>query len=453
MKTKKGFSIKTIGLISSLIVAIISGSLFASLFLLSNNFNDVQNSTNNYISWKQVALDVKDASDYLTDQVRYYVYNKNKVYMDNYFYEAKVTKRRDNAIEVIEKYLPDTEAQKGIIDAVNRSVSLMNDEYYAMRLIVESEHITMDDTYPLEVKAVVLTAEDAALNDEAKFNLALDKVIGEKYLEDKKFIISNVEYAVSEIDAMMEKNVVASTDRLKNILIIQQILIALNLLVIIAIILIFYFHMLSPLRKAIERLQNHDEMEDKGAKEYRYLASVYNEAREQSNNVKEKLRYEAEHDQLTGLFNRSGYNDIYHNVNLEKCYYILIDVDYFKKVNDKFGHAIGDKVLIKVASMINEMFDKDNEYAFRLGGDEFSVIIEHNDDLSIDQLIEKCKKITDKINNEGNILPAITLSIGIAKGEENDTTDSLFRKADKALYSVKNNGRHNITVYRPDMHY
>ena len=203
MKTKKGFSIKTIGLISSLIVAVISGSLFASLFVLSNNFNDVQTSTANYMSWKQTALDVKDASDYLTDQVRYYVYNKEKVYMDNYFYEAKVTKRRDNAIEVIEKYLPDTEAQKGIIDAVNRSVALMNDEYYAMRLIVESEHITMDDSYPIEIREIELSPEDIALSDESKFDLALDKVIGKKYLEDKEFIISRVDYATSEINAMM----------------------------------------------------------------------------------------------------------------------------------------------------------------------------------------------------------------------------------------------------------
>jgi len=451
MKNKKAVSIKTICLIATSIIAVISSFLFASLFLLSREFNEVQQSTSDYMSWKQTALDVREASDYLTDQVRYYVFNKNKMYMDNYFEEANVTKRRDKAIEVIEEYLPNTDALKGLQEAVERSNALMEDEYYAMRLIVESEHIDMDETYPDEIQDVVLSDQDLALSDNDKYDLALELVIGEKYLQDKDFIVHKVAYAISQIDTMMEEDVIASTTSLKHILIIQRILIIANILIIGGAIFFIYFFMVRPINSAVVKLQNHEDMELIGAREYLYLASVYNEVKEQSNHIKDKLIFQAEHDQLTGLLNRTGYDAIYRRAKLDKCYYILIDVDYFKKVNDEYGHEIGDKVLIKVASAIDKVFDQDNEFAFRLGGDEFAVLVEHNEDITADELVKKCEAIPDLVHKEGNKIPDITLSMGIAKGTENDTTDTLFKKADTALYSSKRTGRHCITVYTEGM--
>lgn len=441
-----GVSVKTIGAVATIIIAVISTLLFGSLFLLSNKFNDVQDSTNDYMTWKDTALDVKDASDYLTDQVRYYVYNKHKIYMDNYFEEANVTKRREKAIAVIEEHLPDTEAHKGIEAAVKRSKELMLDEYYAMRLVVESLHITMDDTYPIEIKETILSEEDQLLSDAAKSALALDYVIGEKYLEDKEYIIQKVNQAVSEIDTMMEKDVISSTERLKSILIMQQILIALNIFIIGGSVFSIYYFMMRPINIAVERLRSGENMDETGAREYRYLASVYNAAKEQSDDVKNKLLYEAEHDQLTGLYNRTGYDAIYRRAKLDKCFYILIDIDFFKKVNDEYGHETGDKVLVKVAAIINKIFEKDNEFAFRLGGDEFSVLVGDNEGISVEDIKNKCQAITEQVMRLKNI-PDVSLSIGIAVGEEDDTTDTLFRKADRALYSVKNNGRHNISVY------
>lgn len=446
-KATSGISIKVIGGVSAIIATLISILLFISLFQLSGKFNRVQKSTSDYMSWKQTALDVKDASDYLTDQVRYYVYNNNKMYMDNYFEEVKVNQRRDKAIAVIEEYLPDTAALNGIKAAVKKSNELMEDEYYAMRLVVDANHITMDDTYPQEIKGVVITDADNLLSDNEKKSLALDYVIGEKYLLDKEYIIDKVNIAVSEIDTMMEKEVIYSTMELKNILIIQQILIGVNIVIIGAIILVLYLFMIRPLDHAIERLKVREKMEERGVKEYSYLASVYNEVREQTNLTKEKLLYEAEHDKLTGLFNRTGYDSIYRRSKLEKCYYILIDVDYFKNVNDKYGHEIGDKVLMKIADLLKRVFSLDNEYVFRLGGDEFSVLVINNENVTINDMKNKCQQVADLNEKERKKLPLVTLSFGIAKGDEMDTTDSLFKKADLALYKIKNNGRHDIGIY------
>ena len=399
------------------------------------------------MSWKQTALDVKDASDYLTDQVRYFVYNKRKIYMDNYFEEANVTRRRDKAIDIISTQLPDTIAHQGLDAAVTKSKELMNVEFYAMRLVVETLDPSFEYDYE-EVKSVQLTDEDIAKSNDEKVALALDYVIGEDYLDAKTFINEKVNLAVSEIDTMMEKSVISSTSELKNILVGQQILIALNLVIITSAIFILYRYMIRPIGFAIDKLKNEEFMNENGMmKEFAYFATVYNKAKEQSNNIKDKLQYEAEHDQLTSLYNRTGYDTIYRRAKLEHCYYVLIDIDFFKEINDQNGHEVGDKVLVKVASTINKVFKEDYEFAFRLGGDEFAVLVEHNDNIPIEDVVKKCEQITNEINHKGNKIPEVTLSIGIAKGEESDTTDSLFRKADKALYSAKNNGRHNITIY------
>lgn len=447
-KNKNGLSAKTLGSASAIVVSIISILLFVSLFLLSNKFNDVQTSTNNYMKWKESALTVRETSDYLTDQVRCYVFTHNKDHMDYYFEEVNVTKRRDEALKVMEEFLPNSKAYEDIDLAVTRSNELMLKEYHAMRLVVASDNITMDDTYEQVIRDWKLTEEELAMTSDELDNLALKEVIGNDYLADKQYIIDHVNSAASAIDTMMEKDIISSTSSLKRILIWQQILIAINIIVIILIIIVLYRYMFKPLNRSIDSLKNRKDMQIEGLKEYRYLANVYNDVRKQSENIKEKLLFEAEHDQLTGLYNRTGYDAIYRRAKLDRCYYILIDVDFFKKVNDVHGHEVGDKVLVKVATMISKTFNQDNEFIFRLGGDEFSILVEHNDDIKIEDLIKKCEAITDRINHEGKKIPEITLSIGIAKGDENDTTDTLFKKADTALYSAKNNGRHNITVYQ-----
>ena len=444
---KKGISAKTLGWIFLVIVGLISTALFISLFWLSNNFNRVQKSTTQLLSWEHTALDVKEASDYLTDQVRYYVFNHQKENMDNYFQEAKVNRRRDVAIEVIESYLPDTKVAEGVKDAVKRSNELMEDEFYAMRLIVESLHITMDSTYPDEVKNVVLSTEDIALSDEGKQDLALDYVLGEKYLNDKEYIIGKINDAIVEIDNMIESEVTVSTEKMRKILLVQRILISLNLAGIIAITIFIFTAVYKPVNSAIAKLQRNEKMEIRGAQEYRYFASVYNAIKDQNDNVKENLKYQAEHDQLTGLYNRTGYDAIYRKLELKDCFFILFDIDLFKSINDKFGHEIGDKVLVKVANAITSVLNKENEYIFRIGGDEFAAVIVNDGTCSTDQLKDKCEDILYSISHDRGILPNTGISIGIAKAEEGDTTDSLFKKADKAMYEVKKHGRHGVHVY------
>lgn len=156
-------------------------------------------------------------------------------------------------------------------------------------------------------------------------------------------------------------------------------------------------------------------------------------------------------DTLTGLANRR-YSEASLTSYLSKMRregdlfgLLLIDIDYFKKVNDTYGHEAGDAVLISLAKLFQKSF-RENDLFGRLGGDEFIVIIEN---VSINSLIQICEKLrlsvsNDLVNINGNLIN-YTVSIGATLSKRDDTMASILRRADINLYTSKNSGRNLLT--------
>lgn len=443
-KKTKGISLRAIGITVSSVTAVIASLLIVSLFLLSSNYRKVNQSTQEYMEWENVASDIQAASDHLTSEVRSFVVTYKKEHMDSYFYEANVSKRRENALDILEENLKDTDVHKYVTTAINNSMELMNDEFYAMRLVSDVKGV--DYSSYEEIVNVEIKPEDAAKSDEAKLSLAIDMVFGTEYKHTKGIITTNISKAVSTLDLWMKDDVLKSSKNLKTILILQQALIALHVALLIGVFVVVRVFITKPLRYAVSALQNDEHLPQTGAKEFLYITDIYNNMYDQNKDIKKHLIYEAEHDKLTKLYNRTGYDSIYKRLDLENTVYILIDGDNFKEINDKYGHSIGDKVLIRLAKVLNKYFGHEvHSYIFRIGGDEFSVLIEHYDG-NDDKLIEKLNAMKQELSEKSGEIPAIFLSIGIAHGKHADTTDTLFRKADKALYEVKKHGRNGIRV-------
>lgn len=429
-----------------IIGVVISSLLMASLFMISNRYSRVNESTQQYINWKDITQTVQHASDYLTDEVRTYVVTHKDKHLDNYFIEAKITQRREKSLDEIEKYLGQTEVYNSLVKAINESNQLMFDEYYAMRLIVDVKHADITD-YPIEIQEVQYTHGEESKTDEEKTDLAFDAVFGTSYSNQKEAITEDVNEAITALNTLMEKRLFEDQEGLKTILIFQQVLIALNAAFIVALVVIVYLYVVRPIKGGVNSLLNEEQANVNGLKEYRYLAETYNRMLEQNARNKEKLIYEAEHDKLTGLYNRTGYVSIFRRVRLEKCCYVLIDVDEFKQINDENGHEVGDRVLVRVAKLLNEKFYEDHFHIFRIGGDEFSIILENVSRKMTDEIVHRMEEINDALQLSNGYIPPVSLSVGIAFGEEDDTTDKLFRRADKALYQTKNAGRGHVTVY------
>ncbi|MGB1201832.1 MAG: GGDEF domain-containing protein [Cognaticolwellia aestuarii] len=164
----------------------------------------------------------------------------------------------------------------------------------------------------------------------------------------------------------------------------------------------------------------------------------------------------ATHDSLTGIANRRHFMELAKSAlekstfNAAETYILMLDVDHFKSVNDRAGHAIGDKVLIAIASTLNNCV-RETDSVCRLGGEEFAVILPNIDKDGAEVTAEKIRTAIERtdIPEYTDIYGQVTTSIGIAKAEENETIDTVLTNADKALYLAKESGRNKSVLYKP----
>lgn len=175
---------------------------------------------------------------------------------------------------------------------------------------------------------------------------------------------------------------------------------------------------------------------------YEYSMSLYNTELHRSS---QKLQYLAETDVLTGLLNRRGLQQRLLDKNATSCHLLLADVDYFKAVNDTYGHGAGDQVLCELAGLIKDLNSSHNT-ASRWGGEEFLIAIEGVDDKVAYNLAEALREsIAVHEFTSGDKAFHITLSIGVAAIDENTPLEMALKLADKGLYEAKHAGR-NRTV-------
>jgi len=164
--------------------------------------------------------------------------------------------------------------------------------------------------------------------------------------------------------------------------------------------------------------------------------------------TKSELEQLASKDFLTGIYNRRSFEAFAnsflatHDVAL-----ILIDIDYFKFINDNYGHLIGDEVLKYVTNKIKTLIRKDDVFA-RIGGEEFVILLPNTSLENAQKIAEKLRQIIeqesikiDKLNID------ITISLGVASLDKNETLKDLLQKVDIALYKAKKNGRNRVELF------
>jgi polar amino acid transport system substrate-binding protein len=124
---------------------------------------------------------------------------------------------------------------------------------------------------------------------------------------------------------------------------------------------------------------------------------------------------------------------------------IILDIDFFKSINDTYGHMIGDKVLKQVAQKIQANI-RDTDWVGRWGGEEFMIVCEHTNEQEAYLLADKMRKI---INSEKIEETNVTVSLGVSQYNQNDTNwDQVVTRADDALYIAKNSGRDSVKIFR-----
>ena len=172
--------------------------------------------------------------------------------------------------------------------------------------------------------------------------------------------------------------------------------------------------------------------------------------------AEDKLKYIANHDSLTGLYNRHAYAEKIENViNLKKkesCALIFMDLDSFKTVNDSLGHTLGDILLEQVSRRI-ESEVKGYEMFFRFGGDEFVLLLSNAKDKNyVETFVKEIHEALKKPFMIKNYEVYTTVSIGISiYPDDAKDSESLLRNADVAMYNAKQLGRSRYSFYSSDM--
>ena len=167
----------------------------------------------------------------------------------------------------------------------------------------------------------------------------------------------------------------------------------------------------------------------------------------------EQVKVESMTDSLTGISNRKAFDvaleqTVISSREQEASFNILIiDIDYFKKFNDTYGHLVGDKVLRFVASTLRRSL-KGSDIVARFGGEEFTVILPKTPIESAEIVAQQIRQTISsgslKDTKNGRLYGSITVSIGIAQFRGNESPNDLLQRADEALYLAKDRGRNRV---------
>lgn len=153
-------------------------------------------------------------------------------------------------------------------------------------------------------------------------------------------------------------------------------------------------------------------------------------------------------DYLTNVFNRKHYNTkISELLSLNKRYHtsfsiLMYDIDNFKDVNDKYGHHVGDNVLIDMCKLVKSLL-RDSDLLFRVGGEEFIILLPETNLKESEVVAEKIRKNVEQLITVKN--NPITISIGLTEVTKHDTEDLIYQRVDKLLYVSKYNGKNKVT--------
>lgn len=154
----------------------------------------------------------------------------------------------------------------------------------------------------------------------------------------------------------------------------------------------------------------------------------------------------AERDALTGLLNRRGFvrrsEQAFGDMHETPFGLLLIDVDRFKRINDQFGHEVGDAVLVRLSMRLRALEDRHACLAGRLGGEEFLVGISGVPAHALQGFADDVRE--ELATSDDDIYPAVTVSIGVAHSTASGPFAALYSKADRALYEAKAGGRNRV---------
>lgn len=389
----KKIRIQRVSRVSMLLALLLAAVLTAVSVVRFRTFQSMRSATTRYVTAERSAEKLQKGSDTLTEQARLFVMTGSRKYMDGYFQEADVTRQRDQAVEELET-----------MDQVLTNAEKLR----------KAERMVSDDTY-----------QDA-----------------------KTRISENVDRCVEDLVHLTEGQQNESYKRFRGLYVAQELGLAVMVVFFVGESLVVRRLVVRPLVSYNAHIQRDETVPVEGAAELQSLAVTYNRVYEENQEAQRLLHHEAEHDALSSLLNRASFNRLLALYQKDNVSYALVltDIDGFKRYNDTYGHTVGDRIIQKAARKLTESF-RDADFVFRVGGDEFAVIMTEVTQEKRYAVKECLDKLKQSLTNQTDGCPALTMSAGIAFSGGDTPEADIYQRADNALYYVKRHGRNGAWFY------
>lgn len=445
-KETRGVSLMLVSTVLILVSLVLSISLIVMTRYARVSYEEINLVSDGYIKCTEDIQLLDEVSDLLTSRSREYVVLGHEAAANSYIKEVTESKVRERSVQNINVYFSDTQIGTYMNDALDRSKQLSIREMYAMRLASEVYGV---DLIPQEIKAVELTAEDLALSNEEKISLATASLFDAEYDDLKDRIDDDILQSLTLLIAATSARKAQANRSLSLVIVFHESLGVLMFLFILGTAVMTYFLMILPLARSKAAIENNSRVNVMGARELRFVAEAYNRMYDAREKQQQDLKYEVSHDILTGIFNRHEYIVSCVQFSNQRLYYVIADVDRFKGINDTYGHDFGDVVLTKVAHKLSASFPEPNR-VFRVGGDEFIIFATKESLMDAKLLQEVLNDINKAFAKErtGDDYPIVSMSFGIVEKSEDMSFEDAYRKADKALYNVKEAGGCGVDLYQ-----
>ncbi len=417
---------------------LISISLLATTFVMRECYVELIEVTNKYVALYQRVADMENASDFLSDQARAFVSSGDLKYVEGYFREVNEDKRREKALAEVKRQISYVRATQFLSQALADSKHLEVQEYTAMRLYMTAIGADLSP-YASTIGRISLTPEEKDLTPEEQKARAQYLMYSPLYEQYKSRIRDDVDRSIREMEKDIQRDQKERETRLEHMRELQFILIVLTLLLTALLVGSLMLLILKPLRRILERIRLQQPAPLSGVRELQYVVSAYNQVLRENMDVRSQLTYDADHDSLTGVYNRRIFERNLLEYNSREQIMILADIDLFKQYNDQYGHETGDRVLRRVADTLLGCFDRDARIC-RIGGDEFAVIL--TDRTSGRKKVTRIlDEVRGRLREDAEGHGPITLSIGIDLAGPDKPGEKAYSDADEALYRVKEDGR------------
>ncbi|MBQ8093559.1 MAG: GGDEF domain-containing protein [Clostridia bacterium] len=404
------------------------------------------NTTDAIVQLENNVFDMKRELNELNELARTYIVTENVEEAVLYSNELETSEMKRANPTLLENTVEDETARLHLISIADLRRQLMEEQCYAIRLVMQANGVDPQNRF-VYFRDVKLSGSDLRhMPDEQRW-IARQRLFGESYNSLLIQMERQIALFKQRMMVVIENSQLENSEALLSGMKSGRQLVLIMFGILLASMIFMLAFVVQPIYRLIFEIRYGTFAEVKGADEIRYLASTYNHFRGQMDNVKLKLSYEASHDALTGLYNRSAYDE-YSQLNQKRgIALILIDVDLFKRINDEFGHEAGDRVLTRVGKVLKRTF-RESDKVFRVGGDEFAIILVGVASSRVNVLRDKIADAAKILSEPEKDTPGVTLSVGVAFSDQVNDRRELFKAADRALYMIKRNGRNGCGFYK-----